>query len=242
MPAKLRAIFAFMTRLPVSIQKGDFDTLPKTAPFFPIVGLVIGIVMVGIAAGLNAVGIDSGGVRMILILMGYYLLCGGIHLDGVADLWDGMNCGGDKEKIFQAMSDSNVGSFAVVGLIFVAGVAAMGAYNATLLSLFLFPIVGRVMGLLVISIHPAAKETGLGKPMIDYCGKRTAVFALVILASIAWVMPASLVAYGVIALLYLAKFRPFLKRIGGITGDGIGFTIETTQWLFLLFIQGGYLF
>lgn len=242
MLAKLRAIFAFMTRFPVPIQKGDFDTLPETAPFFPLVGLAIGLFMFGISAGLQALGIDSRGLRMILLLMGYYLLCGGIHLDGVADLWDGMNCGGSKEKIFQAMSDSNVGSFGVLGLIFAVGIAAMGAYNATALNLLLFPIAGRAMGLLVISLHPSAKETGLGKPMIDHCGKKTAAFALAILGLIAWVLPASFLAYGVIALLYLVKIRPFLDRIGGITGDGIGFTIEMTQWLFLLFVQGGTVF
>lgn len=242
MLAKLRASFAFMTRLPVPIQEGDFDTLPKTAPMFPLVGLVIGLCMYGISRGVHALGIDSGGVRIILVLTGYYLLCGGIHLDGVADLWDGMNCGGSKEKIFQAMSDSSVGSFGVLGLVFVVGIAAMGTYNATGLSLLLFPIVGRTMGLLVISLHSAAKKTGLGKPMIDNCGKKTAAYAFVLLGFIAWMMPASLLAYGVIALLYLAKLRPFLHRIGGITGDGIGFTIETTQWLFLLFIQGGSLF
>ena len=237
--AKLRAAFAFMTRLPVPIQKGDFDTLSKTAPLFPIVGLVIGMVMYAIAAGLNVFGINSGILQMNLVMMGYYLLCGGIHLDGVADLWDGMNCGGDKDKIFQAMSDSNVGSFGVLGLILVVGLAAMGSYHATALSLLCFPIVGRTMGLLLISIHSAAKEKGLGKPVIDNCGMKTAVFAGIVLAVIAIIIPNSLLAYGIIALLYLAKFRPFLKRIGGVTGDGIGFTIEMSQWLFLLFVQGG---
>lgn len=241
MLSRLRAVFAFMTRMPVPIQEGDFDTLPETAPLFPLVGLVIGGVMYGIAAGSRAIGIESAGLRMVLLLMGYYLLCGGIHLDGVADFWDGMNCGGTKEKIFQAMSDSNVGSFGVLGLIFIVGLAGMGVYHASALSLLLFPIVGRAMGLLIISIHSPAKKTGLGKPMIDNCGRGTGGFALVVLAVIAWILPESLVAYGGIILLYLVKLRPFLKRIGGITGDGIGFTIETTQWLFLLFVQGGFL-
>lgn len=242
MLAKIRAAFAFMTRLPVPIQDGDFDSLPKTAPLFPMIGLFIGLVMYVIAAGLTALGIDSGGLRMVLILMAYYLVCGGIHLDGVADLWDGMNCGGDKEKIFQAMTDSNVGSFGVLGLIFVVGIAALASYHATGLSLLVFPIVGRTMALLLISMHTAAKTSGLGKPMIDNCGRNTAVFSLFILSVIAFLLPWSLVAYGAIAFLYLLKLRPFFKRIGGVTGDGIGFTIEMTQWLFLFIIQGGSLF
>jgi len=240
--AKVRAAFAFMTRLPVPIQDGDFDTLPKTAPLFPLIGLVIGLAMYALTIGLAALGIDSGSVQMIIVLMAYYLICGGIHLDGVADLWDGMNCGGDRDKIFQAMSDSNVGSFGVLGLIFLVGIAAMGSYHATGLSLLFFPIVGRTMALLLISIHTAAKDAGLGKPMIDNCGKGTAIYALAILVVIAFLIPGSLVAYGAIALLYLIKLGPFFKRIDGVTGDGIGFTIEMSQWMFLLFIQGGSLF
>jgi adenosylcobinamide-GDP ribazoletransferase len=205
------------------------------------VGLAIGLILLGVHKVLVFAGILSPAIQMIAIISAYYLICGGIHLDGVADVWDGMNCGGSRDKIFQAMSDSCVGTFGVIGLILIAGMAGLSTATASGLDLFLAPLVGRSFGLLLISTHSAAKSKGLGKPMIDACGKKTAAFAILILMALALVQIQAIWAYLVILILFLIKFRPFLNRIGGVTGDTIGFTIEMTQWLFLLILQGGHL-
>lgn len=239
MAARLRAILAFMTRLPVPIQKNDFDTLPTTASFFPLVGVVVGLGLFSVWQLLQMMSISTAIFRVPVILATYYLLCGGIHLDGVADVWDGMNCGGDREKVFQAMSDSCVGTFGVLGLIVAVGIAGIGISTANGMMLFLAPIFGRTLALMLISLFPAAKQDGLGKPMIDACGRKTALFSLLILIAIAWMNPNAILAYGVLLLVFLIKVHPFIQRIQGVTGDLIGFTIEMSQWIFLFVIQWG---
>jgi len=239
MGAKFRAVLAFMTRLPVPIRKGDFERLSEAALFFPLVGAVVGAGLYSTWELLNLLQINTSFLQIPLLLSAYYLICGGIHLDGVADVWDGMNCGGNKEKILQAMSDSCIGTFGTLGLIVVVGMAAMGVSLANASALFAAPIVGRTTALLLISFCPSAKADGLGKPMIDRCGWKTAVFSILVLALIAWLIPNAAVAYLVILVLYIMKLRPFIQRIHGVTGDLIGFSIEMSQWIFLLVIQGG---
>lgn len=242
MGARIRSIFAFMTRLPVPIREGDFDALPKTAPLFPVVGAVIGLGLYSVYEFLSLAEIHSPILQMVAVLVVYYLICGGIHLDGVADVWDGMNCGGSRDKVFQAMSDSCIGTFGAVGLIFIVAIAGLSAYMANGLELFFAPIVGRSLALLLISIYPSAKSNGLGKPMIDNCNKKTVLLASAILLGVAWILPQAIWAYLALILLYVLKLRPFLLRLEGVTGDLIGFTIEMSQWLFLLTLQGGHLF
>ena len=239
MGAKFRAIISFMTRLPVPIRQEDFDSLSRSAPLFPVVGAVVGLGLYSVWELLEILQIQASLLRGPILLAVYYLLCGGIHLDGVADVWDGMNCGGDSSKIFQAMSDSCIGTFGTLGLITVVGLGFLGLSHAGGLALFLTPIVGRSVALLLISLYPAAKPSGLGKPMIDYCGRYTAIISLVCLALVAWFLPGAPMAYLVISILFLLKFRPFIQRINGVTGDLIGFTIEMSQWIFLFVIQGG---
>lgn len=239
MGAKFRAVLAFMTRLPVPIRKGDFERLSEAAPFFPLVGIVVGLGLYSTWELLHLLQIHTAFIRIPLLLSAYYLICGGIHLDGVADVWDGMNCGGNSKKIFQAMSDSCIGTFGTLGLIVVVGLAAMGVSLANGRALFAAPIVGRTMALLLISIYPPAKSDGLGKPMIDRCGRKTAVFSILVMALIAWLIPKAAAAYLVILVLHVLKLRPFIQRIHGVTGDLIGFSIEMSQWIFLLVIQGG---
>ncbi|NIQ96184.1 MAG: adenosylcobinamide-GDP ribazoletransferase, partial [Desulfuromonadales bacterium] len=47
------------------------------------------------------------------------LATGALHLDGIADLIDGLAGGKDKQSVLHIMKDSRVGAIGVVGLVMV---------------------------------------------------------------------------------------------------------------------------
>lgn len=57
-------------------------------------------------------------VLAILVLMIYLMITGGLHLDGLADVSDGLFSCRDKERMFEIMKDSRIGAFGVIALFF----------------------------------------------------------------------------------------------------------------------------
>ncbi|HAD03513.1 MAG TPA: adenosylcobinamide-GDP ribazoletransferase, partial [Desulfuromonas sp.] len=83
------------------------------------------------------------GILMVLLV----LLTGGLHLDGVADVADGLGGGRDAAARLRIMKDSRVGAMGVVALILVLllkyqALAAFPAGERTI-ALLLMPAAGR---------------------------------------------------------------------------------------------------
>ena len=106
--------FQFMTRIPISGLHHEPRSLARAAKFFPVVGLVIGLIAVGIERVL------AGRIQpqvLALVLVTYLvIITGALHEDGLADAADGFGGGWTKEKILLIMRDSRVGSFGAVAI------------------------------------------------------------------------------------------------------------------------------
>lgn len=96
------------------LKKEDF---PGMLVYFPVAGLIIGIICAAFFAVLNfflpliIAVIFTCGLEIILT--------GGIHIDGLADTFDGVFSGErDKDKIKQIMKKGDVGVFGVLAIVF----------------------------------------------------------------------------------------------------------------------------
>ncbi|MGR3219128.1 MAG: adenosylcobinamide-GDP ribazoletransferase [Candidatus Anammoxibacter sp.] len=114
-------VFSFLTIIPNN--RKWFTGTPNIRNvifWFPIVGLLIGLSL-AIVYFLLTKAIPFA-VADAATLTFYFLLTGGLHLDGLADTCDGIFGGKDKVSRLKIMRDSSIGSFGVIGLICLIGI------------------------------------------------------------------------------------------------------------------------
>ncbi|TCB50635.1 adenosylcobinamide-GDP ribazoletransferase [Acinetobacter sp. ANC 4779] len=200
--------------------------------FYPLIGLMIGAILFAIAMVLHALPVI---LLSSLILVMWIWLTGGLHLDGLADTADAWVGGfGDKERTLTIMKDPSCGPIGVLSLIILCLIKWSALYvvleNQLYSALLLFPVLGRLAPLFLFLTTQYVREKGLGSSIAEFTPKTGAVilFILCLVASayFAWVgILTAMIFIG--TLIYLR--RKFIQRIGGITGDTVGASIEICE-------------
>ena len=162
-----------------------------------------------------------------------------LHLDGLADTTDALMYYAGKERSLEIMSDTKLGTFgvaAIAGLLLIKFAALVSLSGQLILpALFLAPILGRGAAASLSALLPPAKQKGLGALTAEE--QSLAPFFV----SLAVCVIASL-ALGTFGLICLAAalalnfvFGAILMcRIGGVTGDTLGASIELTEMVTLI--------
>ncbi len=119
----MRATLGFLTQLP--LDKGArIEDIAARCYLFPVAALAIALPLTLLA--LLLFHYLDGAIAAMLTLIALYLLTGLLHLDGVADFFDGMMAGGSKERRIRAMKDARIG---IAGL-FASFVILISSYIA----------------------------------------------------------------------------------------------------------------
>lgn len=223
--------------LPGVAAPPDRVALGRAAAWFPVVGLAVGAVVV--AADWAGVWLFPTLLQSLVTVTVWKLVTGGLHLDGLADCFDGLG-GRDAAHRLHIMDDSRIGAFGVMGLIFFLlfeiGVVAELSAGVRWRALLLAPAVARATPVLVARVFPGAKTEGHGARF--HAGLSTTV--VVVAAMLALVVAAALLAAeGVVAALAaglaaLAVGAFMARRLGGITGDVLGAGIEMAELVALV--------
>jgi len=230
----------FFTRIPYPLRfEFDDRDFAKGLIYMPFIGLIIGVPL---ALYAYFVDLDNSFLTAFLLLLIYLGMTGGLHLDGLADYFDGMFSGRTRDRILEIMKDSHIGTFGVVGLcLYFLGMYS-GLMSAEPLVLLLMPIMGRMVGLLLCAFGHYPKEAGMGQAMVDYGRWYHGVVWL-----IGFLLGLGLAGfpYVIAVMVNLALMGVFYLRskevIGGVTGDVIGAGIEMSQvlWLMTFAVMGG---
>jgi adenosylcobinamide-GDP ribazoletransferase len=239
----LVAAFAFLTRLPV--WRGplrDVD-LGRSVGFFPLVGLVLGLGLTGAAAGLA--GHHAPWLTAALLAALLAALTGGLHLDGVADVFDALGGGrGDRARMLEIMRDSRIGAHGATALtlLLIAKVAALAQVveRHDLLALLAFPTIARWLAALLIVLFPYVRKEGLGRAFSGEAGRVQVAVASAIAVVVIGVLGIGLIlpALGTAAVVF--GFAYWLhRRLGGLTGDVYGAAIELGEVAMLVFCSVG---
>jgi adenosylcobinamide-GDP ribazoletransferase len=237
----LRA-FSFLTVLPIGqIPLSEEKELARSMAFFPLVGLVIGLLL---TTGYYLFSLLlPKSITLWLILGLLALLTRGLHLDGFADTMDGLASGGSKEKILEVMRDSRIGAFGVISLILLIGGKYLALDQISNLSipysLILMAVMGRNSMVLVCFRSPYARPgEGLAKPFTENLGYRETALSLATalgIALLAMGVKGILVFLG-IGLFSLGYRYLFIKKLGGVTGDVLGGANELSELLCLILL------
>ncbi len=115
--ARVRLTLAFLTILPVApAEVGKEDDLGRIAAFFPATGWLIGGLLLGGAWGAHWLRLNMLITAAILVSFEAWFTRG-LHLDGFADVCDGLGGSDHAERRLAIMKDSATGAFGVTGLI-----------------------------------------------------------------------------------------------------------------------------
>ncbi len=240
------AALSFLTKIPIPRQnKITGDNLVKSSAYFPLVGTVLGGLLYLLLQLLSIIFSGNAPLIAALLLVWWIFLTGALHLDGLADTFDGLVGGRTKEDRLQIMKDSATGSFgliAVVSVLLLKYTFLQSLQNEHLLAaLFYSPLLSRWSMVVLMYFTPYAKKTdSLGKPFVEQIQRKQLLSAtmLTIAAGLFFPFIFFLILLPSIILL-TALFRHFfIKKIGGITGDCLGAANELLELavLFLLLL------
>jgi len=225
--------FAFLTRIPVGRGTVQDRDLGRSVGFFPLVGLVLGFFLAGIAYLLGGyMPVLPLAVILVAILAA---ATGALHLDGLADLFDGLAGGrGDPRRTLEIMRDSRIGAQGAVALVLVmfAKTAALAAVleHRDYLSLVAFPVIARWVVTPQIALFPYARAEGLGRAFSGEARWPQVLVATGIMTAVAVGLGAPIAKQAVLALAATTGMALWLRgRLGGLTGDIYGATIEVGE-------------
>lgn len=239
----VRFAFGTLTVLPVQVRRWDRPAARYGMVCAPLAGLVVG----GAAAAVGGVLLVLGASPLLAAVATVAVpavLTRGLHLDGLADVADGLGSGRPAEGALAVMKRSDIGPFGVLTLVLVllgqvAAVAGLYAHS------WAAGATGFAVGAVVARTAlapacrdgvPAARPEGLGAAVAGTVPRGTAgaaVGTVVVLAACAGLSQgaggAALYAAGAVLgpAAGEALLRHCVRRFGGVTGDVLGAVTET---------------
>ena len=230
-----------LTVLPIGSVEGVHP-----ARYFGLVGWLYAGIALAIAWGASALGMAEGlpaVLAAVLIVAAWAALSGFLHWDGLADAADGFGVRGDAQRRLEVMRGSTVGAFGVTAIVLVAAlqvtavavILEIGSWWA----LAAAPVVGRWAAGVALSLRHPARETGLAAHYASAGGAASLPLQTIpILPLLVRDSPSRVAAVAVLTASLVAGLLmpgPFVRRLGGITGDVLGALILLTETFVLVF-------
>lgn len=231
----------FLTVIPLPPRRqATAEETGQSVVYFPLVGLLLGLFLVGIDRLLGLALPTS--VTNVLLIIVMAVITGALHLDGLADTFDGVMLRTSREERLRIMADSHVGSFGVVAAcsVILLKYVALSAVSDDLRvpALLLMPSLSRWAMVFAIGSFAYAREAGTGQAF-----KRQASFGRVATATMMAVaisvMMAGYSGIALMAALWCIVFGLaawFRQRLGGLTGDTYGAINEVSEVLVLILL------
>jgi adenosylcobinamide-GDP ribazoletransferase len=232
---------AFLTRVPVPIDANAPD-VGRAARWFPLVGAALGGAAALAAQGLaQLTSLPSGLGALLLVGLGAWAT-GAIHFDGLADTADGFGGGRSQADVLRIMEDPAIGSSGAIVLLLVmtmkiGALAALLERHAAAPFLVAAPTLSRWTIVALSAWLPYARPGGgLGQAVTaqrDAAGvvSATAVTAVVTMITL---RTNGLILWAMAVLVMVALGRAAKRRVGGVTGDVLGASVELTETAVLM--------
>lgn len=224
---------SFLTLLPCPSPETPSEELGLSCPCFPLAGLLLGGLLAAAGAGLGFLLPPLPSAAFVVILWAF--ITRGLHLDGLADTFDGIGGGWDAPSRLAIMKDSRLGTFG--GIALAGALLAKAALLAGLGSgegakaLLVAPVAGRWAMLPAMYFFPAARPGGMGDLFKKGCSGRGlaagTLIALLAASGLGGLRGAA--AMLAAAIVSLAVSRQLTRLLGGLTGDSYGAVCELSE-------------
>ncbi len=224
----------FLTIIPIRFK--NIPTAQQNALsllFYPFVGLMIGTLLWGMAIELSHSPVI---LAASLITTVWVVITGGLHLDGLADTADAWVGGyGDRERTLKIMKDPQSGPIGVLSLVLLVLLKFSAVYTLLdvhqYLVLLIIPMIGRLTALFLLLSCLYVRPQGLGSLFLTGMPRIRLILlmlccGLFLLGLFLW---QAIILMAVVLLLWLGLRKLFIQRLGGVTGDTIGASIEIAE-------------
>ncbi|TDB72625.1 adenosylcobinamide-GDP ribazoletransferase [Actinomadura sp. KC216] len=239
MIAGLRLAVTLLTVVPVGSERVDRGTARAAMLLAPSTGLIVGGAAALVLLAGDLLGLP-GLVAAALAVAAMAAITRALHLDGLADLADGLGSGRPAAEALTIMKRSDIGPFGVVALLLtlLIQVSALAAAPDPAVAVLVAAVAGRLaLPWACRTGVPAARPDGLGALVADAVPVRAALVATAVVVVAAAAAGAGAGGLGgalhavaaVIAALAAALLllRHAVRRLGGVTGDVFGALVET---------------
>lgn len=235
----------FLTKIPTPIIANPSEkSLVDTPFYYPIVGLIIGIILLIISYFF--ISFEVFLLSTVIVAL-WVFITGSLHLDGLADLSDALIGGlGNKEKTRQILKDPHIGVHGVTSIVTVLLIKWASIYTLLqhnqLIALFLSPIMARLFILPLIAKTNYYQTTGIAAQIFTHIDKTKLnrhfyiylwIMGLFILFFFSNQFITWLFSIVVLTLILLKLRHIAINRLGGMSGDVLGAAIELFEIGFL---------
>lgn len=219
----------FLTRVPTPALQGfEPDWISRSARYFPLVGLLVGLVCAGVFWASSQVW--SGWLPALLAIAAGVLVTGAFHEDGLADTADGLGGGSTVARRLAIMKDSRIGTYGALalGLVLAIKAAALASLPAGLGAWALVAAHAGGRGAAVLAMrllpHVAEARSAKWKPAASGLSLTEVLIALGVAGLPLALSPDGVVLAGLAVGASLAAALGFAARrlLGGYTGDVLG--------------------
>ena len=235
-------LIQFMTRIPIPLKISYSEKkLGKSIKFFPLVGLIIGLILYFtnflITVYLKNIFYNKTITAIFFIIL-EILIVGIIHIDGLADTFDGLFSYAKKEKMLEIMKDSRIGTNGTVVLILYFITKTVLISEIITINpkyLIIFPIIARLSTPVNAGFSNYARKSGMSNAIISENGIFEAIFSLALSIILVFYIIGikGIVAISIAFVFIIIFMLNVRKKIDGITGDTMGACLELTSILVL---------
>lgn len=234
------AALMFFTRLPFwKIKTVPQESFKHVVSYWSFSGWLTGGIMALVFWGaIHSFNVETS---VILALISRILVTGALHEDGLADFFDGMGGGRDREGILRIMKDSHIGSYGVLALIlyYLTVYSVLSSLPEDIIPSVL--ICGDTFSKFVcghiINLLPYARKETESKAKVVYSGMSIKEKVISLAGGIiplyffpmqyGWALISPIVVF-LFLILYLKK------KLGGYTGDCCGAVFLLSELGFLI--------
>ncbi len=213
------AAVSFLTRIPLAAEF-DADDVRRAAAYFPLAGAGVGAVT----------GTLARRTHPAVALTAQTLLTGALHLDALADSADALGTA-DRDRALEIMRDSRIGSFgtAAICLDLMVKAATLGSCADPLSATIGAGALSRAVPVVLAAALPYARTSGTGQALSAGSGTRAALAVMFAVA-----ISRDVGSIGVAAALTLGSGSFWRRKLGGVTGDTLGASLELAETAILL--------
>ena len=263
-------LWSFMTRIPIPNTDYDEEKLGRSMKYFPVVGIIVGLILLFFCIVFTFIfkNLTYSAVlplMIIVVILTDLITTGALHLDGLADTFDGIFSYRSKHKMLEIMKDSRLGSNGALALILYFLLKFVLLFSLTIESreaaiyvIMTYPVVARFCSVVSCASSPYARGSGMGKTFVDNtktCGLIVATVITLLYTvgmvfipfifftnyslSIQFIIQTILVILVIVALLALFAYafsKLIERKIGGITGDILGALLEISSLVYIFLI------
>ena len=235
----LKFAFSYFTVLPVKFSTSDdLSTKPVLGSmlfFFPLIGLVLGLLTVGIYTLLEPLAWYGA----VLSAVAYMMLYGFLHMEAVIDVADALYASHSDKDAYEVIKDPTVGAMGVLyatSTVFlkVAGISylLLHGFLWELISIF---IISRLVLLLLFYMHDFRStfatqlKESLSKPMLLTAFGVFSILNILVVSNFSVLLLAGL-------LLALTFSYSVKSKLSFINGDVMGATLEFVEIVLLVMV------